>query len=795
MSKDNLTPELRNIFKAIKKDIVTKYPIDIIPIQYFIYAVMCDNKCTANKLLDKILFTDTRDKIKTSIEQNINLNKRPFVNGDPPYDGIYDECLEKLRENLDIINSGDFLLSVFENDVSVQNMFMSNGINKSQLENALLMVNDKPKGKNSVAVKSKQRVVSNDSGETEKELINLTALAAKGMVPSAYGVEDIIRNKIFVALSRVAHNNVLLVGEKGCGKSTITKHIANMLSNDEVPNSLLNRQLMAVEIPTLSFSAMPRHIFDAQFKAILKDANKRNKYIFLIDNLDSFYTDPRYIDTSAESILTMMLAMPNIPVICNVSYSVYTNHIESKGGLPNTTVIKIEQKTEEEVIDILNQSKRIYESLYNVLFTDEAIKKCVALAKRFKTKNTLIATASDFLDVCGATKMINKPTDKELAKLEIKLGEIINERALAAEDNDGELYDELTKQEIVVKSEIANRQKTLSLTITPSLIDVEDIVEIVGNYIDTPITELSKEERSELKSLDIKIKEKVIGQDSAVEETSMAVKRHRVGLGNTGKPAVLLFIGDSGSGKTYLSKVLSNIVFGDDKSFVRLDMSEYSDKTSVTKLYGSSPGYIGYENGGILTSSIKKNGHCVLLLDEIEKASEDVHNALLQMFDEGRMTDNKGETVDFSNVIVIMTSNVGTKEALLRGKGVGFVNDEKLKSDIIKKSLKQKFRPEFINRIDSIVLFNKLTQENLEQIVLLEINKLRDRVRDINYDFDDGFIERAKEIILSEMDYDDGMGARPILRILQHKVENKLTDYIIEHNPSANAVFDKSILD
>ena len=792
MSKDNLTAELRNVFKTIKKDIVTKYPIDIIPIQYFIYAVMCDNKCTANKMLDKILFIDTRNKIKTVIEQEIDSNKKEIIGGEPPYDVFYDECLTRLSGSLDTINSGDFLLCVFENDVNIQNIFMSNGVNKSQLENALSMVNDKPKKNN----KSKEKQHSNhrDSGETEKELINLTALAAKGMVPPAYGVDEIIRGKIFVALSRVAYNNVLLVGEKGVGKSTITKHIANMLVNDDVPNSLLNRQLMVLEIPSLSFSAMPRHIFDAQFKAILKDANKRNQYIFLIDNLDSFYTDPRYVDTSAESILHMLLAMPNIPVICNVSYSVYTNYIEAKGGLPNTTVIKVENKDEKEVTEILKQAKHIYEVLYNVSYTDEAIERCVKLAKRFKNKGTLIASASDLIDICGTTKMINKPADKELAKMEIKLGELINERTLAAEENNGNIYDELTKQEIALKSEIASRQKVLSLSTHPILIDVEDVLEIVGGYTETPLSEISKEEREELKSLDIKIKEKVIGQDSAVEETSMAVKRHRVGLGNNGKPAVLLFVGDSGSGKTYLSKVLSNIVFGNDKSFVRLDMSEYSDKTSVTKLYGSSPGYIGYENGGILTSSIKKNGHCVLLLDEIEKASEDVHNALLQMFDEGRMTDNKGETVDFSNVIVIMTSNVGTKEALLRGKGVGFVGDEKLKSDIIKKSLKQKFRPEFINRIDSIVLFNKLTKENLEQIVLLEINKLRDRVKDINYDFDDSFIERAKEIILEDMDYDDGLGARPILRILQHKVENKLTDYIIDNNPPDGTVFNREIL-
>lgn len=793
MSKDNLTQELRNIFRTIKKDIVIKYPIDIIPIQYFIYAIMCDNKCTANKMLDKILFTNTRDKIRTSIEQDMVANKKIFVVGEPPYDGIYDECLKKLRETLEVISSGDFLLAVFENDINTQNMFMENGINKSQLEDALSMVNDKPK-KKEIVHKDKINTNRNDSGETEKELINLTSLAAKGMIPPAYGVDDIIRNKIFVALSRIVHNNVLLVGERGSGKTTIAKHIANMLSNDDVPNSLLNRQLMVLEIPSLSFSAMPRHIFDVQFKALLKDANKRNKYIFLIDNLDSYYTDIRYVDTSTENILNLVLAMPNVPVICNVSYSIYNTYIEPKGGLPNTTVVKLENKTEAEVVDILNHAKNVYETLYNVSYTNDAIKKCVTLAKRFKTKNTLIASASDIMEVCGVSKMINKPLDVELSKMEIKLGELIGERSVAAEENNGDLYDELTKKEITLKSDIANRQKVLSLTLSPTSIDVEDVLKIVGEYTETPIAEISKEEREELKSLNKKIKEKVIGQDDAVDETAMAVKRHRVGLGNTGKPAVLMFIGDSGSGKTYLSKVLSNLVFGNDKSFVRLDMSEYTDKTSVTKLYGSSPGYIGYENGGILTSAIKKNDHCVLLLDEIEKASEDVHNALLQMFDEGRMTDNKGETVDFSNVIVIMTSNVGTKEALLRGKGVGFVSDEKLKSDIIKKSLKQKFRPEFINRIDSIVLFNKLTPENLEQIILLEINKLRERVKSINYDFDDTFVDKAKEMILKDMDYDDGMGARPILRILQHKIENKLTDYIIDNNPPAGTVFNKDIL-
>ena len=278
----------------------------------------------------------------------------------------------------------------------------------------------------------------------------------------------------------------------------------------------------------------------------------------------------------------------------------------------------------------------------------------------------------------------------------------------------------------------------------------------------------------------------MIGQQEAVSETVRTVKRQRVGIGKPNKPSVMMFIGNSGTGKTYLAKTLANEVFGDINAFVRLDMSEYNDQTSVNKIMGSSPGYIGYEKGGILTEAIKKRNHCVLLLDEIEKADESVFDVFLQLFDDGRLTDNKGYTVDFSNVIVIMTSNVGAKEATLRGKGVGFIKNEEMTGDIIKNELRKKFKPEFINRIDNIIMFNNLSDDNLRKIISLEMDNVVRRIESINYKVNGTFKEEASKLVYDKLKQDNtqsDFGARPINRIIQHEIEDKVTDYIIENNP------------
>jgi ATP-dependent Clp protease ATP-binding subunit ClpC len=303
---------------------------------------------------------------------------------------------------------------------------------------------------------------------------------------------------------------------------------------------------------------------------------------------------------------------------------------------------------------------------------------------------------------------------------------------------------------------------------------------------------MGSDERAALSNLEERISSKVIGQEEAVSETAKTVKRQRVGIGKHGKPSVMMFIGNSGTGKTYLAKTLAAEVFGDEAAFIRLDMSEYSDKTSVNKITGSSPGYIGYDKGGILTEAVKKRSHCVLLLDEMEKADDIVFDVFLQLFDDGRLTDNKGTTVDFSNVIVIMTSNVGAREATLRGSGVGFIKSESMTEDIIKNELRKKFKPEFINRIDNIIMFNNLTNDNLKQIIKNEMNSFVGRLRDLKFDIDDEFLDKANEHVYSELikeNENKDFGARPILRLIRREIEDKITDFIIDKNPENGYVF------
>mgnify|MGYP002525497071 CR=1 FL=1 len=336
--------------------------------------------------------------------------------------------------------------------------------------------------------------------------------------------------------------------------------------------------------------------------------------------------------------------------------------------------------------------------------------------------------------------------------------------------------------------------KSYNLEKQPFVIKVNDIKECISEKTNIPLGELTIDDREKLKNLDERIKKIVIGQDDAVDNVCKAIKKQRVGISNPNKPVVFLMAGSTGVGKTYLAKTIAKEVFGDEKKLVRLDMAEYADKTSVNKIFGSSPGYIGFEKGGILTEAIKKNKHCVLLLDEIEKADEEVHNTFLSLFDEGRLTDNKGVNVDFRNVIIIMTSNIGAREVEERGNGIGFVTDsENLKKEIIEKELKRKFKPEFINRIDKIIYFNKLTDENIKNIIKLEIKKVNKRLEDIGYGLEKGFEDsKILDIIFNKVKENKNMGARPILREIQVELEDKITDYMIDNDIEKGHIFTES---
>lgn len=804
--KETFSNELKEVFKYIKNTVIKDFPTDIITLDYFIYAIMSKHDCVAYKILNRTMLSNAVIELKKDIENRIKTENKAVKVEDTKYDEIFDECLQNINSLVDSSKkmlSVDFLLSIMSTDDEIRKILKSHGVTKKLIKISYKNLTQKPKTEvaddvnNSMTIdtatdniKTKKTVKNNADRDTitEKELKNLTAITND----EAYGDNKKIYDKIFSVLTKRNGNNVILVGENGVGKTCLCGHLANRLSNGDVPKELNGKQMMLVDFPLLHISG--GGMMMGRCANIINDAASRDKYIFLIDDIDYMLSDASHMgDAQVDRIIQYMAKLNTIGLVACATPSGYSRYIENNQLLEGLfTKIEIKERNEEEVLEILKEIKTQFEYHHHVKYSDEILKDCVTLVKQHLPKTSLLSTTLNIIDEVGAKKHIEYGVNLEVLMLEEKLDAITKQKQSMNTTEINDKFDELTREELSLKKQINKiaKRKYLDKSFTP--ITKNDVLKLISEKTTIPVTEMTENEMSKLSNLEDKLNGVVIGQTEAVKAVTRSVKRQRVGISNPNKPAVMMFVGKSGTGKTYLAKKLSEFVFGNDKSFVRLDMSEYADKTSVTKLYGSSPGYVGYENGGILTESVKKNGHCVILLDEIEKANEEVHNAFLQLFDEGRMTDNTGKTVDFSNTIIIMTSNVGTQEALLRGGGVGFLKDEKNYVSIVRKAIKDKFRPEFINRIDTIAMFNDLSDDNLRAIILLEMQNLNERVKNVGYGLSERFINDACDFIFKELQNTEteGMGARPILRLIQENVEDVIIDIIIENNIQKGTVFD-----
>lgn len=618
---------------------------------------------------------------------------------------------------------------------------------------------------------------------------NLNELAAANKIDALVGREKEV-SEIIRILGRKKKNNAILVGGEGVGKTAIGESIAWKIVNGDVPEFLINKQLVSLDMTALMAGTTLRGMFEERVKGILDDIKADNSFILFIDNIGAAFADKGKNDYDISSMLSRALENGEVQVIGTSDFASYRKTFDKDPSLSRRFhKIVVESPSVSESITILNGLKASYESFHCVNYDEEAIDACVNLANRYISERNLPDSAIDLMDEVGAFKgTVSEP--EELKEMRSNIFAMESEIASAREKEDFTTVDEksgeLTKlrgRYNAMKKEFIENKKANPVAITK-----DDILDIVSKKTGIPVNNLTADDKKKLYGIDERIKEGVIGQNEAIETICKALKRNRIGLHKSGCMYSAIEIGKTGVGKTLIAKKLAKELFGDEAALVRFDMSEFSDKVAVNKLIGSNPGYVGYEEGGQLTEAIKNKKHCVLLLDEIEKADPEIYNIFLQVLDEGFLTDNSGMRVDFSNVIVLFTSNVGAKAASDFGKGIGFnENEADNTKKILLKQLKNRFPPEFLNRIDDVIYFNSLTDDNLRDIIKIEMNKLRDNMVSIGFDmnYDDNSVDYILNIVKDEKEY----GARPIMRTIQDEIEDKITDAILKNDYNTGYIF------
>lgn len=611
---------------------------------------------------------------------------------------------------------------------------------------------------------------------------NLNDLAEQGKITPLIGREREI-NEIIRILGRKKKNNAILLGGEGVGKTAIGESLALKIVNQDVPEFLIGKTLVSLDMTALMAGTTLRGMFEERVKGILDEIKADPSFILFMDNIGAILADKGKNDYEISAMLARALENGDIQVIGTSDFTSYRKTFDKDPSLARRfQKIIVEAPNAEESIEILNGLKPFYEDFHKVSYETEAIEACVTLAERYISERNLPDSAIDILDEIGALKGTIQDSDKvKELRQSIKMSEAI--KADKQKDKDYEAVDaieaELKKLKKQCKTEKDKFKKEQAQN--PIVITKSDILDFVSEKTNIPVNNLTADDKKKLIDMNERIKSDVIGQDKAIDTICKALKRNRIGLKKNGCMYSAIAIGKTGVGKTLIAKKLAKELFGSEKALVRFDMSEFSDKVAVNKLIGSNPGYVGYEEGGQLTETIKNKKHCVLLLDEIEKADPEIYNIFLQVLDEGFLTDNSGQKVDFKNVIVLFTSNIGAKTASDFGKGIGFNENEGENTQrILLKQLKNKFPPEFLNRLDDIIYFNSLSNDDLKKVIGLELNKMVQKINSIGYNIEcnDDVIDFIFEKIKDEKEF----GARPIMRAIQDYVEDKITDTLLENN-------------
>ena len=770
--------------------------------EHILYGLVKEGSGVASQVLNlqEVTPENIEEEIEALVGKGTPIQNRQEIGFTPRSKRVIENAfLEARKFGSEFIGTEHLLIGIMrEGDSIAVRIMLDLGVNPQKLYNEIIKVinEDENANINEKQSNGKGRGSYNQTPTLNQYGTDLTKKAAEGKLDPVIGRKTEIQRVIQI-LSRRTKNNPCLIGEPGVGKTAVAEGLAEKIISEDVPEMLKNKRVVSLDIASMVAGAKYRGDFEERIKKCLEEVKKSGDVILFIDEVHTIVgAGSAEGAVDAANILKPLLARGEVQVIGATTLNEYRKYIEKDSALERRfSPVTVGEPTKAETEEILKGIRDKYEAHHNVKITDEAIKSAVELSTRYINDRFLPDKAVDLIDEAASrVKMKTYTQPESLKKLEDEIVTLDKEKEDTIRVQDFEkaaiLRDKIKEEKEKLQKEKEKWQNKNTKNVTA--LNEEDIAEVVASWTGVPVKKLTQSENEKLKNLEKTLHQRVIGQNEAVEAVAKAIRRGRVGLKDPNRPiGSFLFLGPTGVGKTELSKALAESLFGNEDAMIRIDMSEYMEGHSVSKLIGSPPGYVGFDDGGQLTEKIRRKPYSVILFDEIEKAHPDVMNMLLQILDDGRLTDAQGRTVNFKNTVIIMTSNIGarliTDKTTLGFSAVDKKDETQKEYESIKKDvmgeLKKQFRPEFINRIDEIIVFHKLNNEDIKQIIDIMINQVTKRMQEKGYNLE---IEDSVKELIAKKGIDTNYGARPLKRAIQNILEDRVAEEILDGNIKQN---------